>query len=322
MQEVPGCEAPSEWKFASTDRLHAEQGSQVSIATEDGDTSRTSLLWRRVGRAWRGFGSSAALLRHDSVSEIEPTGSWFQGCYYIVGTIGAPFMLALPRAMADLGWAGGSAVVLASCLAMMWSATRLARLSEHGPARLRRYRAVAENVLGPRLGGKVVAGLQLLVNAGMCTIYPVVGGQSLQGIALAVCEARSDAGSKSATQEACQRSLTPWIAGYGGAQAALVLLPDISALAGVMAMGALSTLLFSALAALGCFLAGRQPNASYELRGSSVHRVFAAFSALGSIALLFGNSMLVETQATLADAPVGAEERALGAKEGASREGT
>lgn len=50
--------------------------------------------------------------------------------------------------------------------------------------------------------------------------------------------------------------------------------------------------------------AGRDPDVSYSVtEGSLVRRIFPAFSALGSITLLFGDPVLLETQSTLAAAP-------------------
>lgn len=49
--------------------------------------------------------------------------------------------------------------------------------------------------------------------------------------------------------------------------------------------------------------AGRAPGVSYALQGSSADRIFNAFASLGSITLLFGNTVLLETQGTLRGEP-------------------
>lgn len=61
---------------------------------------------------------------------------------------GAPFLLGLPAAMANLGWAGGLTVLLLGYLGIMHAATRLVRLHEHGGRRHNRYRELAQAVFG------------------------------------------------------------------------------------------------------------------------------------------------------------------------------
>ncbi|KAL6778815.1 Lysine histidine transporter 1 [Auxenochlorella protothecoides] len=250
----------------------------------------------RLHKSLSTFSSSTSLLPHSSSCTFqEPTGTWFQGCYYLVATVGAPFTLSLPNAFARLGWAGGTTTVLVAYLATLWCATRMAHLHEFGGVRRTRYRDLGVAVLGPRLGRALVTCLQLVVNTGMCTIYPVICGQALQGAYTALC------GLRAGTH--CLPSLSPWIAGFSGAQLLLVVLPDIASLAPVQAAGALTTLGFCFLAVLGCILHGRDADVSYAIAGSVAGRLFPAFSALGSITLLFGNTVLVETQAVLAARP-------------------
>ncbi|KAK2076912.1 hypothetical protein QBZ16_005140 [Prototheca wickerhamii] len=224
--------------------------------------------------------------------------SWFQGCYYLVATVGAPFLLSLPASFACLGWAGGTVTVLVAYLATLWCATRMAHLHEHGGVRHTRYRDLGVAVFGPRLGRALVTALQLVVNTGMCTIYPVVCGQALQSIYATACAA-----AHSGSGAACSALLSPWIAAFAGLQLLLAPLPDVASLAPVQALGAATSLAFCALATAGALLRGRVPGAAYDFPGPASARVLRAFSALGSITLLFGNTVLIETQATLAARP-------------------
>lgn len=181
-------------------------------------------------------------------------GTWVQGCCYLVATVGAPFLLSLPASFAALGWAGGTCTVVVSYLAVLWSATRLAHLHELGGVRRTRYRDLGVAVLGPRWGGICVTGLQLAINTGMCTIYPVVCGQALLGLYTAACAA-----ARGGDGASCSTLLSPWIAAFAGAQLFLVVLPDFASLAGVQVFGALTTLGFSFLAVLGSLMHGAAP---------------------------------------------------------------
>lgn len=94
--------------------------------------------------------------------------------FMLVCADGAPFLLGLPAAMARLGWAGGSAVLLAGFLCILHAATRIVMLHEHGGKRHNRYRELAQAVFGgcwelrghagglaPRVG-RVITGQLLL----------------------------------------------------------------------------------------------------------------------------------------------------------------
>ncbi|GAB4814066.1 hypothetical protein N2152v2_001112 [Parachlorella kessleri] len=131
-----------------------------------------------------------------------------------------------------------------------------------------------------------------MVNVGMCVTYDVIAGQALRG----VCTSLS-------TQGDCGIGLSVWIVVFSSAHLALALLPDISSIAWVNALGALMTIGFSVLATIGAALAGRGPDVVYSVQGSPADKAFNAFTSLGAITLLYGNILLVETQSTLKAAP-------------------
>jgi hypothetical protein len=87
----------------------------------------------------------------------------------------------------------------------------------------------------------------MLVNVGMCVSYPIIAGQSLHGICAALAAERGSG---------CGVSLSVWIVVFSSAHLVLALLPDISSISWVTALGALMTLGFSLLATLGAAMAG------------------------------------------------------------------
>ncbi|PSC77053.1 Lysine histidine transporter 1 [Micractinium conductrix] len=215
---------------------------------------------------------------------------------------GAPFLLGLPAAMARLGWGGGLVVLLAGFLCIMHAATRLVILHEHGGKRHNRYRELAQAVLGERLGTYATLPFQFTVDIGTCVVYQVVSGQALQSICLvarAGGAAAPAAGTAAATAAGCLR-LSHWILIFSASQLLLCLLPDINSLGAVTALGAATTLGFSALATAGAAAHGRDPGVSYAVEGSPADVAFGAFTSLGAVFLLFGLTVLLEIQSTLA----------------------
>ena len=99
---------------------------------------------------------------------------------------------------------------------------------------------------GKTRGALYVLPFQMMVNVGMCVTYDVIAGQALRG----VCTSLSGQGG-------CSVGLSVWIVVFSSAHLALVLLPDISSIAWVNALGALMTVGFSVLATIGAAMAGR-----------------------------------------------------------------
>ncbi|KAL4421336.1 hypothetical protein ABPG75_010627 [Micractinium tetrahymenae] len=251
---------------------------------------------RRLGSALSSaWGSDSSLLRHSSITNVVPTARWHQAMFMLVCADGAPFLLGLPAAMARLGWAGGLAVLVAGFLCILHAATRLVMLHEHGGKRHNRYRELAQAVLGPKAGTWAVLPFQFTVNIGTCVVYQVVSGQALQSICLAT---RGSGGGADPASAGCLR-LTWWILIFSASQLLLCLLPDINSLTAVTALGAATTLGFSALATVGAAVHGRAPDVSYAVQGSPADVAFSAFSSLGAIFLLFGLTVLLEIQSTL-----------------------
>lgn len=97
---------------------------------------------------------------------------------------------------------------------------------------------------GKKAGTYAILPYQLTVNAGMCVCYPIIAGQALLGI----CTTLAGPG--------CSVSLSVWIVIFSSVHLLLALLPDISALKGINALGAATTVTFSLLATIGAALQG------------------------------------------------------------------
>ncbi|KAL4424863.1 hypothetical protein ABPG77_011113 [Micractinium sp. CCAP 211/92] len=217
--------------------------------------------------------------------------------FMLVCADGAPFLLGLPAAMARLGWAGGSAVLLAGFLCILHAATHIVMLHEHGGKRHNRYRELAQAVFGSKVGAWALLPFQFTVNIGTCVVYQVVSGQALQSICLAA-RGAGGGGGDDPSSAGCLR-LTWWILIFSASQLVLCLLPDINSLTTVTALGAVTTLGFAGLATVGSAVHGRAPDVSYALQGSPADVAFNAFSSLGAVFLLFGLTVLLEIQSTL-----------------------
>lgn len=233
--------------------------------------------------------SDSPLLRHARIQKLEPTDKWHAAFFHLVCANGAPFLLGMPAAFAALGWGGGMAVVVIGFAASLHAALRLVGLHEHGGQRRHRYQDLAQAVLGERLGLWATLPFQLCVNIGTCITYQVAAGQALRG----ACLATSSDGS------GCLR-LSWSILVFSAAQLPLVLLPDISSLSLVATAGAITSFGFTILATVGAVLHGREPDVSYTPQGSAGEVTFEAFSSLGAVYLVFGLTILLEIQSTLA----------------------
>eukprot|EP00887_Chlorella_sp_A99_P002263 scaffold10.g2263.t1 len=220
-------------------------------------------------------------------------GRWYHAWLMLVCADGAPFLLGLPGAMARLGWAGGLVALLGGFACILHSATRLVMLHELNGKRHTHLAELTREVFGKRLGRWAVLPFQLVVNAGTCVMYQVVSGQALHSL----CLANRAAG--------CPR-LAWWTVAFSASQLLLCLLPDINSLRLVTALGAATSLGFSTLATVGSLLRGQGDGASHAVEGSATARAFGAFSSLGGIFLLFGLTVLLEIQSTLAPAPTSA----------------
>ena len=94
------------------------------------------------------------LLLHGRFPRIPaPSGNWTRGTWLLATSTAQPTLLALPFAMASLGWAGGLAVLLVSGAVTVLCNILLAGLFEYGGRRNTRYRDLAKRVMGGWVGG-------------------------------------------------------------------------------------------------------------------------------------------------------------------------
>ncbi len=98
---------------------------------------------------------------------IERNGTWIKGAACIMTTTTLPTLLALPSALAALGWAAGIIIILLSCLGAFYCFTRLVEMNNFGGKRHFTYPELAAAISGKKSFGYTVQVFQYAVQWGV-----------------------------------------------------------------------------------------------------------------------------------------------------------
>ena len=98
---------------------------------------------------------------------VERNGSWVKAAALIMTTTTLPTLLALPSALAALGWTAGIIVILISCLGAFYCFIRLVEMNEAGGKRHFTYPGLSTAITGKRSFGISVQVLQYAVQWGV-----------------------------------------------------------------------------------------------------------------------------------------------------------
>ncbi|KAI5073250.1 hypothetical protein GOP47_0011263 [Adiantum capillus-veneris] len=220
-------------------------------------------------------------------------GTWLHAGYHLTtGTAGASTP-NLPAALAGLGWGPGvfflTMFAIASYYAYYLLILILDRFEKTG-RRYQHYGEVSKELIGRRWTIYAVAPLQFVVCFTTVVSFVLLGGQSLK----AICYDYS--------QPSMSLRLPMFIVIFGIASTILSQTPTFHSLRHLNLVSFVSSLAYAAIVVSGSIIAHYskdKPIAVYSVLGSNRARVMNAFNALSILSTMFGNALVVETQATI-----------------------
>jgi len=218
---------------------------------------------------------------------------WYSAFHNVTAMVGAG-VLGLPYAMAELGWGPGITVLVLSWVITLYTLWQMVEMHEMVPGkRFDRYHELGQHAFGEKLGLYIVVPQQLIVEVGVCIVYMVTGGRSLQKVHDTVC---SD----------CKKiKLTYFIMIFASVHFVLSHLPNFNSISGVSLAAAVMSLSYSTIAWTAALDKGVVENVDYGYKAKTTTGNFFNFlSALGEVAFAYaGHNVVLEIQATIPSTP-------------------
>eukprot|EP00253_Pinus_taeda_P009507 PITA_09507 len=203
-------------------------------------------------------------------------------------------VLALPSAMASLGWGPGVVVLVLSWIITLYTLWQMVEMHEMVPGkRFDRYHELGQQAFGEKLGLWIVVPQQLIVEIGVDIVYMVTGGKSLKQFHDIVCPS-------------CKKIRQSYfIAIFGSVHFVLSQLPNFNSVVGISLAAAVMSLSYSTIAWTASAHKGQLPDVDYGIKSSSTKdTVFNVFNALGNVAFAYaGHNVVLEIQATIPSKP-------------------
>ncbi|KAL1553323.1 Lysine histidine transporter 1 [Salvia divinorum] len=220
---------------------------------------------------------------------------WFSAFHNVTAIVGAG-VLALPYAMAQLGWGPGVTVLVVSWIVTLYSLWQMVEMHEMVDGkRFDRYHELGQHAFGQKLGVWIVVPAQLTVLVGLNTVYLITGGQSLAKFHDLVCRD-------------CHGHITTthFILIFASVHFVLSQLPSLNSISGVSLAAAVMSISYSTVAWAASVDKGVQPGVQYGYKSSTTSgTIFNFFNALGSIAFAYGgHNVIMEIQATMPSTPL------------------
>ncbi|XP_062010294.1 lysine histidine transporter 1-like [Rosa rugosa] len=218
---------------------------------------------------------------------------WYSAFHNVTAMVGAG-VLGLPYAMAELGWGPGIAILVLSWVITLYTLWQMVEMHEMVPGkRFDRYHELGQHAFGEKLGLYIVVPQQLIVEVGVCIVYMVTGGRSLQKVHDTVC---SD----------CKKiKLTYFIMIFASVHFVLSHLPNFNSISGVSLAAAVMSLSYSTIAWTAALDKGVVENVDYSYKAKTTTGNFFNFlAALGEVAFAYaGHNVVLEIQATIPSTP-------------------
>ncbi|KAM7267518.1 hypothetical protein ACFE04_009684 [Oxalis oulophora] len=218
---------------------------------------------------------------------------WYSAFHNVTAMVGAG-VLSLPYAMAELGWGPGVVILILSWIITLYTLWQMVEMHEMVPGkRFDRYHELGQHAFGEKLGLYIVVPQQLIVEVGVCIVYMVTGGKSLQKFHDTVC---SD----------CKKiKLTYFIMIFSSVHFVLSHLPNFNSIAGVSLAAAVMSLSYSTIAWTASLSKGVKEDVQYGYKSKSTSgTVFNFLAALGDVAFAYaGHNVVLEIQATIPSTP-------------------
>lgn len=218
---------------------------------------------------------------------------WYSAFHNVTAMVGAG-VLGLPYAMAELGWGPGITILILSWIITLYTLWQMVEMHEMVPGkRFDRYHELGQHAFGEKLGLYIVVPQQLIVEVGVCIVYMVTGGKSLQKVHDTVC---SD----------CKNiKLTYFIMIFASVHFVLSHLPNFNSISGVSLAAAVMSLSYSTIAWTAALDKGTVENVDYSYKSKTTTGNFFNFlAALGEVAFAYaGHNVVLEIQATIPSTP-------------------
>ncbi|OAY25588.1 lysine histidine transporter 1 [Manihot esculenta] len=218
---------------------------------------------------------------------------WYSAFHNVTAMVGAG-VLSLPYAMSGLGWGPGVVVLILSWVITLYTLWQMVEMHEMVPGkRFDRYHELSQYAFGEKLGLYIVVPQQLVVEVGVCIVYMVTGGKSLQKFHDLVCKT-------------CKPiKQTYFIMIFASVHFVLSHLPNFDSISGVSLAAAVMSLSYSTIAWTASAHKGVQPDVQYGYKAkSTAGTVLNFFSALGDVAFAYaGHNVVLEIQATIPSSP-------------------
>ncbi|PWA63158.1 proline transporter 1 [Artemisia annua] len=215
---------------------------------------------------------------------LKSRGSWIHCGYHLTTAIVAPALLSLPFALALLGWEGGVVVLMLAAIITFYSYNLLSLVLEH-------HAELGKRQLRPGWGRYYVGPLQLATCYGAVIACTLLGGQSLKFIYLL---ARPDG----------SLQLSHFIVIFGIFTLILAQIPSFHSLRHINLVSLILCFAYCACTTAGAIYIGdtnKGPRKNYSLTGTGVNRIFGFFNAISIICTTYGNGIIPEIQATIAE---------------------
>ncbi|KAK9925461.1 hypothetical protein M0R45_033785 [Rubus argutus] len=225
---------------------------------------------------------------------------WYSAFHNVTAMVGAG-VLGLPYAMAELGWGPGIVILVLSWIITLYTLWQMVEMHEMVPGkRFDRYHELGQYAFGEKLGLYIVVPQQLVVEVGVCIVYMVTGGRSLQKV-------HNIATGCSVDQTDCKKNikLTYFIMIFASVHFVLSHLPNFHSISGVSLAAAVMSLSYSTIAWTTSLHKGVVENVQYGYKAKSATGTFFNFlAALGEVAFAYaGHNVVLEIQATIPSTP-------------------
>ncbi|KAK8969830.1 Lysine histidine transporter 1 [Platanthera guangdongensis] len=227
---------------------------------------------------------------------------WYSAFHNVTAMVGAG-VLSLPYALSELGWGPGIAILILSWIITLYTLWQMVEMHEMVPGkRFDRYHELGQHAFGEQLGLYIVVPQQLICEVGVCIVYMVTGGKSLQKFHDTVCVN-------------CKNiKLTYFIMIFASVHFVLSQLPNFNSISGISLAAAVMSLIqmifffvtsYSTIAWGASAHKGKQEGIEYGYKTHSTSgKVFNFLSALGDVAFAYaGHNVVLEIQATIPSTP-------------------
>eukprot|EP00271_Cylindrocystis_brebissonii_P013801 TRINITY_DN340_c0_g1_i1.p1 TRINITY_DN340_c0_g1~~TRINITY_DN340_c0_g1_i1.p1 ORF type:complete len:479 (+),score=91.49 TRINITY_DN340_c0_g1_i1:377-1813(+) len=221
-------------------------------------------------------------------------GDWFNAACHIVTAVPTPAaVMTLSFAVSRVGWTPGLLLILAGGVVTGYTNCLLAKLNVFNGKRHARYRDLAYDIWGMN-GAYLVLFFQIIVNIGANVIFMLPAAQTLKF----VYQLYYPGGGP---------SLQDWVLIFAGVSVFLCILPNLHTLRSINLISGICVVTYSVMAVVLSIYDGHKldrSSISYRLEGSGSDITFNIFNSISQVAQAYGNTMMVEIQATIRPPPV------------------